>query len=492
MDEVRSSFTVYLVASDLADFEGLAESLGLAGYMVASFSELTAAFSELPSNPPHLLIFDANERRFPLAATIEQVAAQLPESHIFLLTPLDQRTKFVDMLNEGVYDLIYTPLVSPVEVLRALDRAAERDYFMYMSERLSETARAPEAEEITRVTENAPIPVGPVADGFARNLFDAPSADVAITVFLRAVSVLLGGTPAVYFKYVANRRVLMASMGVGIDDVGNLGVDFNRSADFRSAHLRDPMGIPEIGELASGVFQSEEYFALPIEALGDLQGLALFLAPQPGGVDAQMVHEWLKLLQKALGLIEAEKRLHVSSVKDPVTDLLNRQTFIGRIDQEISRARRLNMPVSLCLIAVDPFEAIASEIGSEEAAVILRMVAKIIEKHSRVNDVLGRSGNDEIGILLPHTGKRGAAIKAERLRRILESADFSKVLPAFPKITVSIGVSEYPTLTRDADELLNSADEALFTIRKIGNKTCLAQAPENHTPDFNVAEKGAV
>jgi diguanylate cyclase (GGDEF)-like protein len=132
-----------------------------------------------------------------------------------------------------------------------------------------------------------------------------------------------------------------------------------------------------------------------------------------------------------------------------------------------------------------------AEAGQEEAQTVMRMVARIFEKHSRVNDILGRVGTDEFGLILPHTGKQGALVKVERLRRMIQAADFSKVLSTFPRITVAIGVSEYPGLVRDAEELQTSAEEALFHVRQMGNKTCVARAPDGFTPDFVVPEKAA-
>lgn len=498
IDEVRTSFTVYLIASELNRFEGMAESLGLAGYMCASFSELTAAFSELPSNPPHFLIFDSAETRFNLKKAIKQVAAQLPESHIFLLTPLEQRDTAVAMYDQGVYDLIYTPLVSQAEVLRALDRAAERDYFMYMNERLAGAGdvpppQAPEPDEDQ--TPKAVDDSSRIHAGYARQLFTQRTVDDCIDVFLDKMSVELGSCGAVFFKYVSNRRVLVASQGVRLDgiDLGGLGVNFNETgSDFKSSQLRDPMSIRELTEMVPEVFGTKEFSAYPIESMNDVLGTAVFLCKEPGGPLAGKMSDWLLMLNKMLSLIECEKRLHVTAVKDPATELLNRQNFIGKIQQEVSRARRTNLPVSMLLIAVDQYGQIVSQLGQDEANVVMRMIARIIEKYSRVNDIIGRTGVDEFGILLPHTGKTGASVKAERLRRILQSADFSKVLHAFPQITVSIGVSEYPTLVRDAEELLQSSDEALFQVRRDGNKTCVASAPEGFTPDFEVQEKGAV
>ncbi len=137
IEEARPSFTVYLIASEPGRLDGISESLGLAGYMCAMFSELTAAMSEMFSNPPHFLLFDAMETRFSIKKAIKQVNAQLPESHVYLVTPASERETAAPMLEQGVYDLILTPVASPTELVRKLDRAAERDYFMYLNERLS-------------------------------------------------------------------------------------------------------------------------------------------------------------------------------------------------------------------------------------------------------------------------------------------------------------------------------------------------------------------
>lgn len=540
IEEVRTSFTVYLIASDMARFDGIAESLRLAGYLAASFEELTAAFSEFPSNPPHFLLFDSQENQFNLKKAIKQVSVQLPESHIFLVAPVEGREHAVPLFEYGVYDIIYTPLISQMELLRPLDRAAERDYFMYMNERLTQSEE-PSASEPTPfadvegqppplpgparrsaetvqtsasiyigerthvlnkssaapLTTVAPViyPAAPEARitvEDARGLFAQKTVDECVSVFLKVAATFLGSCPAVYFKYFQNRRVLMAAQSHRLEgvDIGGIGVNFNDlKGPFRTSHLRDPQGIEELGQMVREMFSVQDFLALPVFALGEVQGVAVFLRADPPPEQRYILNDWLTLLNKSVELLESEKRLHVVAVKDPHTDLFNRQNFVVKVQHEVSRARRTMLPVSLALIAVDQYDQIVGQIGQEEAQTVMRMVARIFEKHSRVNDVLGRTGADEFGLILPHTGKQGALIKVERLRRIVQSADFSKVLSAFPHLTVTVGVSEYPSFVRDAEELQASADEALFQVRKLGNKTCVAKAPEGFSPDFLVTDR---
>lgn len=493
IEDVRPSFTVYVIASEISRLEGIAESLSLAGYMVASFTDLSSAFSEVFSNPPHFVIFDSQEEKFKVGKAIKQVAAQLPESHTLLVTPVEFRSQMVPLLEAGVYDLILTPLTSPVELVRTLDHAAERDYFMYLNERLSEgqVIGAPSPEEAPQLSEGGELALELNHDAsFASDLFKAKSSDEAIASFMSAASKVLGNCPVLFFKYIPNRRVLMAGQSHKLEgvDINGVGINFNEiSSDFRTSQLRDPHGLNELQAIMADVFNASEFVAFPVEALGEIQGLVIFLQKDPDPKTQQTLHEWVFLLSRALSLVEAEKRLHSMSIKDPSTDLLNKANFLIKVRDEISRARRTNMAVSLALIAVDQYGQMVAKIGQEEAQTVLKMVARIFEKHSRVNDVLGRTGPDEFGILLPHTGKQGALIKAERLRMIIESADFSRVVKAFPEITISIGVAEYPGMVRDAEELVQLADEALFQVRSRGNKTCVAKPPEGFKADFDAS-----
>ena len=75
-------------------------------------------------------------------------------------------------------------------------------------------------------------------------------------------------------------------------------------------------------------------------------------------------------------------------------------------------------------------------------------------------------------------------IKDDRLRRTLESGDFSRVIRDFAKITVTVTVSEYPSHCRDSFELLLSAQETLDEVRNQSNLVHVTQAPEGFVPDF--------
>ena len=109
----------------------------------------------------------------------------------------------------------------------------------------------------------------------------------------------------------------------------------------------------------------------------------------------------------------------------------------------------------------------------------------MLSKTSRINDIVGRISGDEFAIILPHTPYRGALIKAERVRQFIENARFSDVVAGISRLTISVGIAEYPSHCSDVNEMLKSADEAMFDVSKAGgNQVCLTTAPDHFVPDF--------
>jgi predicted signal transduction protein with EAL and GGDEF domain len=101
-------------------------------------------------------------------------------------------------------------------------------------------------------------------------------------------------------------------------------------------------------------------------------------------------------------------RLKETSFKDDVTGLYNRRFFSLRLEEELSRYRRFNHPVSVVLLDLDSFKSINDEFGHPAGDDTLREVSQILMKHSRGINVVSRYGGDEFAVLLVETSKAGA------------------------------------------------------------------------------------
>jgi diguanylate cyclase (GGDEF)-like protein len=164
-------------------------------------------------------------------------------------------------------------------------------------------------------------------------------------------------------------------------------------------------------------------------------------------------------------------RLKETSFKDDVTGLYNRRFFSLRLEEELSRYRRFNHPVSVVLLDLDGFKAVNDEFGHAVGDDTLRDIAQILMKHSRGINVVSRYGGDEFAVLLVETSKAGARLYADRIREVVAKYPFShgKV------ITASFGVASLPDdEAATAEDLFRAADDALYTAKRGGKNQVAA------------------
>jgi diguanylate cyclase (GGDEF)-like protein len=237
--------------------------------------------------------------------------------------------------------------------------------------------------------------------------------------------------------------------------------------------------------LVKEVFNRQTFAASTYVSEGDTLGMVLILADL-NLVENELVRDYLRMLDLAYRRNVALKDRHTLDIYDSATGIFNRRHFSKLIDEEIARSRRLLLPVSLIFINVDRIRLFNEKIGAKQADAVLKIIALIFKRTARVNDAVARLGGDEFAFLLPHTPSSGATLKAERLRRIIESTKFPLLENSqLGPVTVSLGVSEYPSLCSDSESLLRSADEAMQQVKVAGgNKVCLSTPASGFQMDF--------
>ena len=158
-------------------------------------------------------------------------------------------------------------------------------------------------------------------------------------------------------------------------------------------------------------------------------------------------------------------RLKEFSFKDLVTGLYNRRFFSIRLEEEVSRYRRFNHPVSVVLLDLDAFKPVNDELGHAAGDETLRGMAEILLRHSRGINVICRYGGDEFAVLLVETSKAGARLYADRIRYVLSSYQFAHRR----RVTASFGIASLPEdVAPTAADLIQAADEALYAAKRAG------------------------
>ena len=181
---------------------------------------------------------------------------------------------------------------------------------------------------------------------------------------------------------------------------------------------------------------------------------------------ASDVNEYARRLDTAYKELESTSaQLKEFSFKDEVTGLYNRRFFSIRLEEEVSRYRRFNHPVSVVLLDLDGFKAVNDDLGHGAGDETLRAMAEILLKQSRGINVICRYGGDEFAVLLVETSKSGARLYADRIRYVLSTWTFAHGR----RVTASFGIASLPEdVAPAAEELIRAADEALYAAKRAG------------------------
>jgi len=180
----------------------------------------------------------------------------------------------------------------------------------------------------------------------------------------------------------------------------------------------------------------------------------------------------LSRLQEVNQALSADRiALETESRTDPLTGLANRRYLEHTLHAEWNRCRRAATPLSCVMLDVDHFKAFNDHHGHDGGDACLRRVATLLaDSIRRAGDVVARYGGEEFTVLLPDTGRDGAATVAELLKRTVADARIPHARsPIGAHLTVSVGFATLvPNRERHPAELLKAADLALYEAKRRG------------------------
>ncbi len=195
-----------------------------------------------------------------------------------------------------------------------------------------------------------------------------------------------------------------------------------------------------------------------------------------------------------LKVIEQNKELRKIASVDKLSQLANRREFDYRLIDEVKRAIRERKAISLIMLDIDFFKTFNDTYGHVEGDKCIAKVASSIRKAiSRPADLAARYGGEEFSVLLPDTSEEAAFELAEVIRNDIANTPFEFADGGQVSVTASFGVASlYPTSAADGDELVKSADAALYLAKKSGRNR--VQRPtrswhfERHMQEARVSE----
>ncbi|SHK25958.1 diguanylate cyclase (GGDEF) domain-containing protein/HDIG domain-containing protein [Tepidibacter formicigenes DSM 15518] len=163
--------------------------------------------------------------------------------------------------------------------------------------------------------------------------------------------------------------------------------------------------------------------------------------------------------------VENEYREQLADLvnKDELTGVYNHRFFQDSLTRGIAQCKKENSTIALLFIDIDHFKYYNDLYGHQKGDYVLREIGCILKNNIRDKDIVARYGGEEFAVILPRTSEGEAFLVGERIRSKIEEYEFEgeEHLPN-GKLTVSIGVSYFPEKSKNKEELINSADDALY------------------------------
>ncbi len=168
-----------------------------------------------------------------------------------------------------------------------------------------------------------------------------------------------------------------------------------------------------------------------------------------------------------IDLGRAHEKVFQLATTDGLTGLANHRTFQSAINNMTERAHRMRTKVAMLLCDIDYFKKVNDTYGHPFGDDVLREVAQVLDNSVRNIDLAARYGGEEFAVILENTDQEGALLLAERIRAEIEALRLTcGTTPV--SITMSLGVSIYPTDSNDPTTLIAKADQALYAAKEGG------------------------
>ena len=169
-----------------------------------------------------------------------------------------------------------------------------------------------------------------------------------------------------------------------------------------------------------------------------------------------------------VGYYDDLRRKHIANLKDLVnidglTGLYNHRFFYDYLAKQTEQCQKRNAMLSLLFIDIDNFKYYNDIYGHQKGDDVLRIIATLLQETLPHDAFIARYGGEEFAVILPGLAEKEAVAQAESVRGAVQAYPFDgqESLPG-ECLTISVGVSTFPTKAKTDAELIKGADDACY------------------------------
>lgn len=172
---------------------------------------------------------------------------------------------------------------------------------------------------------------------------------------------------------------------------------------------------------------------------------------------------------------ELHEELKSLSNTDGLTGLYNHRYFHIRLEEELRKSKKTNLPLSLLIVDMDNFKEVNDNYGHQVGDEVLSRIGESLKESVRNSDIIARYGGDEFAVILPSADFNTAHKIGERILDSIKVKEI-KVVDRSMSLSACIGFvvtnNSIPFSTR---ELIHSADNILYSAKRTSPGTIIGK-----------------
>jgi diguanylate cyclase (GGDEF)-like protein len=226
--------------------------------------------------------------------------------------------------------------------------------------------------------------------------------------------------------------------------------------------------------------QAGQYLCVPMMSHGEALGILHLNHTTPAQAQqkstdrlynehkTQLVLAAAEHIALAIGNLKLRETLRQQAIRDILTGLFNRRYMEESLARELRRAQREKKPVGVIMFDIDHFKNFNDLFGHDGGDALLRELGAFLKKRIRGGDIISRYGGEEFVYVLPGAVLEDARLRAEEMRQGVKELLVYHLGKPLGKITISFGVAAFPEHGLTSEEILKSADIALYRAKSEG------------------------
>ncbi len=237
---------------------------------------------------------------------------------------------------------------------------------------------------------------------------------------------------------------------------------------YKKSHKPDCDGIYRTGDYDE--YPYDQVIGFPLEKVKNGPGVLVLESSRehPAQQSELAIFEMIsQSLGAALTRFSLYERLNNYATIDTLTHLYNLRALKQRFEEELARAGRYQNSLVVLFLDLDKFKLVNDTYGHLVGDFVLREISQIIRESIRTSDIPGRYGGEEFVVIMVNADAAACMASAKRICAAVRDHHF-EMNDMTIENRISIGLSEFPRDGETMENLIQSADAAMYTSKRRG------------------------